>query len=93
MPKLKVTEPLMVGSRVSHRSDKNLDTGVVVWRQRCTHVVNKRIADGAEWSVHWANGQRSVYRSEDILIIPPKKMKRLIVKDIIKDAVGLNAEE
>lgn len=90
--KSKNTETLTVGTRVSHCSDKSLDAGVIVWRQQCTHAISKRVAAGAEWSVHWTNGNRGVYRSEDIRTIHPKKMKRLLVKDIIKEAEGLDAE-
>lgn len=86
--KIKPTEPLAVGTRVRHAKDKNLDAGVIVWQQPYRGTHNKRIALNAEWSVHWANGDRGIYRSEDVLTIHPKKMKKIIVKDIIKEISG-----
>jgi hypothetical protein len=91
--KVKNTEPLCIGTRVRHRTDKTLDGGVIVWRQCLRNIPNKKVTKGAEWSVHWTNGQRGIYHSNDILTIHPKKMRRIVIKDILKETAGLNAEE
>lgn len=82
--KAKVTEQLSVGSRVSHSNSKNLDAGVVVWKHTKTNVINKRLKDGAEWSVHWTDGNRGIYTTSDIQLIQPRKTNIIIIKDIIK---------
>jgi hypothetical protein len=45
---------------------------------------------GKVWSVHWSNGKRGIYKSEEIQRIPPKNVKKIVEsqlepEDIISD--------
>jgi len=93
MSKKLKTESLSVGSRVRHVTDKNLTEGVVVWKQSCTKAVGSRDVVGRRWSVHWSNGDRGIYRSVDISKIPPKNLKKIILKEIEKEDEEVNEEE
>ena len=60
-------EVLKVGSRVSHVSDPYLYEGVIVHKFGPSNISTKA---GKCWSVHWSNGKRGSYSSNDI-----KKLK------------------
>jgi hypothetical protein len=84
---------MSIGSRVRHTSDPTLIEGVVVWRHSYTKAIGPRDVDGREWSVHWSNGNRGIYRTNDISKIPPKNMKVIILSDIEKENEEVHAEE
>ena len=85
----KIKEPFAVGTRVRHATDKVCNEGVVVWKHAEYGDALPRMK-GKVWSVHWSNGQRGIYSTEEIQRIPPKNVKKIVesqldAEDIISD--------
>jgi hypothetical protein len=85
----KSKEPFSIGNRVRHATDKVCNEGVVVWKHADYTGVLSNMA-GKVWSVHWSNGKRGIYASEEIQRIPPKNVKKIVEsqldpEDIVSD--------
>jgi hypothetical protein len=80
-----------VGTRVQHTKDPNYPEGVVVWKHGNYTEIAESLNDRV-WSVHWSNGKRGLYKSDEIKKIPPKNIKKLVEDEINKED-GTDAEE
>jgi len=85
----KSKEPFAIGTRVRHSTDSVCNEGVVVWKHGDYGSVSESLR-GKVWSVHWSNGKRGLYSSEEIQRIPPKNVKKIVEsqldpEDIIPD--------
>ena len=91
MPAKRKNKGLSVGTRVKHASDTNLIEGVIVWNHECINTCQKDFdkysMKGKEWSVHWSNGERGIYKTDEICKIQPKNIKELVDKEIKADEV------
>lgn len=85
----KSKEPFSIGTRVRHTTDKTCNEGVVVWKHADHGEALPRM-QGKVWNVHWSNGKRGIYATEEIQRIPPKNVKKIVEsqldpEDIIPD--------
>jgi hypothetical protein len=79
-------ETFSVGSRVTHRTNKKCNEGVVVWMHGDYAGIIPKMR-GKIWSVHWSDGERGIYASEEIKKIPPKNLKKIVEEQITTEDI------
>lgn len=87
----KLKEPFSIGARVCHKTNSKCNEGVVVWKyadcgDSLPHV------SGKVWNVHWSNGGRGIYTTEEIQRIPPKNVQKIVESQLDSEDV-INDEE
>lgn len=81
-----------IGTRVRHAVDGKCNEGVVVWKHSDYGGVIEGMRDKI-WSVHWSNGQRGIYKTDEINRIPPKNVIKLVNEQINQEEDTQDAEE
>jgi hypothetical protein len=89
---LKNKDAFSIGTRVCHSVDSTCNEGVVVWKHSEYGGVLAHMKDKI-WSVHWSNGKRGIYKTEEIKRIPPKNVKKLVDEQLVKDGETVDAED